>query len=82
MFSRKSSPLVASRMAEVATASIFSAPALWARRLYFRSVSRPRAMAEAGSLPRESVRAPSRTISLSVPMTRKAPPRSVSTRTM
>jgi hypothetical protein len=39
-------------------------------------------MAEAGSLPRESVRAPRRTISLSVPMTRKAPPRSVSTTTM
>jgi hypothetical protein len=69
-------------MAEVATAMIFSAPALSATCLYSRSASRPRAMAEADSFPRERVRAPSRTISFSVPITRKAPPRTVSTSTM
>jgi hypothetical protein len=80
--SRKSSPFLASRTAEVATESILSAPAFSARRLYLRSTSTARFMAAADRRPRERLLAPRRTISFSRPMTRKVPAWSVSTRTM
>src|SRR5262245_48655386 len=80
--SRKSSPFLASRTAEVATAIVLSTPCVRAIRLYFRSTSSPRRMAVAEIRPRERVDAPSLTISFSPAMTRKPPRALVSTITM
>jgi hypothetical protein len=80
--SRKSSPLRASRTADVATAIVLSTPCVRAMRLYLRRTSRPRRIAVAEMRPRERVEAPSLTISFSPAITRKPPRALVSTITM